>query len=123
MGIRFTATAWRDWVDQFTRTGKQLHLASTLGGEFAGGGYKPIGLAGAQWTITERGQLLVASYPEVKWVFAGQAPGAVAGYYVTNAKGEPIWLEDFDDAEPFEAKRAGDWLAVAMVIDLDLVED
>ncbi len=122
MAIKFTATAWRDWLESFARTAKRAHLVTPAGTEFAGAGYAPFALLGAQWTVTERGTLLVASYPELTWTFTGEAAVTVAGYQVTNAAKAVLWAETFGQ-EPFAVKRAGDTLAVTMVVDLDLEAD
>lgn len=83
--------------------------------EAEGSAYVAQPIAAASWTLDLLGAKWRAQSPEYVWRFSGKERYMVRGWYVTNAAGQLLWSDKFD--EPFEVLRDGDELGVTMVID------
>ena len=73
-------------------------------GELEGHGYAPQNIDAEKWDGP--------AYPEIVWEFSAGERVMVLGYFVTDAGGNMIFTEDFD--EPMKLEHNGDRITVHM---------
>lgn len=124
--ITFSKDGAREQLKALLRTAHHVRLfvneadispqsdVSTLQ-EASGASYAAQPVSSPAWTLDLVGVKWRAQSPEYVWRFSGKERYMVRGWYVTNASGQLLWSDKFD--EPFEVLRDGDELGVTMVID------
>ena len=116
-----SALTLRLYANDITPTGEETTAAFE---EVRGGGYAPIPLDPASWTVRAHpptasadpapsAQTPTATYPRATFAFTGAA-GLVHGYYVTH-EGLVVEAQRFPDG-PYEIRRDGEDIKVSLTI-------
>lgn len=85
---------------------KYARLYVGEGEELTGHGYSAIELKLNNWNLD------TGKYPKLEWIFDADTPTDVGGYFITNAAGEIIMWEAFNEAQTIQ--HTGDKIAVEL---------
>lgn len=105
--ITVTPIGRKQFQDAINRIPAQIHL-HTDNGELNKFGYAPKRFQFDKW--------VGGDYPEFIWVFENdEGSESVLGHYITNADGEVIFSDSFD--EPYVIEKKGDRIVIKLNMD------
>lgn len=89
------------------------NLASLSQVTLGSGGYAPVPLTAANWSINTAADITTASHSQITFTFTGSI-GEVYGYYLTYTNPERLMLVESFSAGPYNITQNGDQIKITL---------